>query len=77
MATWPDRETRATNGPGREWRTLQICSGFAGSERGDFQWTISQPLILREDNPAPLADGTKPDAVLLVASEMVVMNLHQ
>ena len=98
MTTWPDCETRATNGPGREWRTLQIRvsaarktvaismprrftsrkhehSGFAGSQGSDLQRTISQPLILGEHNPAPLADRPKPDAVLLITSEMVVVNL--
>src|SRR5579862_4637508 len=29
MVTWPDCETRATNGPGREWRTLRILGSAA------------------------------------------------
>lgn len=50
-------------------------SRFAGSERGDLQRSVSQPLILGEHHPAALADGSKPDAVLLIAREMVVVDL--
>ena len=49
--------------------------GFAGSQRGDLQWTISQPLILGQHNPTALASRTEPDAVLLITREMVIVDL--
>jgi hypothetical protein len=50
-------------------------SRVAGSQCRDLQRTISQSLILGEDDPASLTDRPKPNAVFLVASEMVVVNL--
>ncbi len=49
----------------------------AGSERGDFQRAVSEPLILGEHNPPALADCPKPDAVFLIPREMVVMDLDR
>ena len=49
--------------------------GFAGPQRGDLKRAIPQPVILGEHNPAALADRLKPDAVLLITREMVVMDL--
>ena len=50
--------------------------GFARSQRRDLQRTVSQSLILGEDHPAPFADRLEPDAILLIASEMLVVNLN-
>jgi hypothetical protein len=36
-----------------------------------------QPLIFREHDPASLTDGFEPDAVLLVASEMIIVNYNR
>ena len=52
-------------------------SGLAGSQRGDLQRTVSQPLVLGEHNPASLADRLKPDAVFLIAGEMIVVDLNR
>jgi hypothetical protein len=41
----------------------------------DCKSTISEPLILGEHDPALLANRPKPNAVLLIAPEMVVVNL--
>ena len=51
-------------------------SSVAGSQCRNLQWTISQSLILGEDDPASLTYRLKPNAVLLVASEMVVVDLN-
>lgn len=51
--------------------------GFAGSQRRDLQRTVSQPLILGENDPATLADRPKPDAVFLITREMVVVDLDR
>jgi len=50
-------------------------SGVAGTERRDLQRTISQSLVLGQDDPAPLAGRLEPDTIVFIASEMVVMNL--
>jgi hypothetical protein len=49
-------------------------SGAAGSQRRDLQRTISQSLILGQDHPASLTYRLKPNAIIFVASEMVVVN---
>jgi hypothetical protein len=51
-------------------------SGLAGSEGADLQRTISQLLILGENNPARLSSRLEPDTVLFIASEMIVVNLN-
>ena len=55
-------------------RSKDEYSGFAGSQCCDLQGTISEPLILGEHNPTSLADPTKPDAVLFITREMVVVD---
>jgi len=50
-------------------------SRFACSQGANLQRTISQPLILREHNPAACSDRLEPDTIFLVPSEMVVVNL--
>src|SRR5580658_479167 len=50
-------------------------SRFACSQSGDFQRTVSQPLILGENHPAALADCPKPCAVLLITHEVIVVDL--
>src|SRR5712691_11343778 len=47
----------------------------ACSQCANLQRAVSQPLILREHNPAALSDRLEPDAIFFVASEMVVVNL--
>jgi putative intracellular protease/amidase len=98
IVTCPDRETRATKGPGREWRTRYIRGNAARKTEAISlprrfpavstntlallarsapisNRAVSQPLILREHNPAALSDRLEPDAIFFVASEMVVVNL--
>ena len=50
-------------------------SGFAGSQRCDLQRTVSQPLIVGQHNPTPLADRPKPHAILFITREMVIVDL--
>ena len=52
-------------------------SGLALSQRGDLQWAVSQPLVLREHNPGSVADRPKPGAVLLITRKVVVVDLDQ
>ena len=49
---------------------------IAFAQCGNLQRAISQPLIFRQYNPATLSDDLQPDTVFLVASEMIVVNLH-
>jgi len=50
-------------------------SGFACPQRGDLKRAISQPLILGKHDPAMLADRPKPNAILRITREMVVVDL--
>jgi hypothetical protein len=60
--------------------TTQIAGGknedscAARAQGGKLQRTISQSLIFREHNPTAVSDRPQPDAVLRVASEMIVVN---
>ncbi len=47
----------------------------ACSQCANLQRAVSQPLVLREHDPAALSDRLEPDAIFLVASEMIVVNL--
>ena len=50
-------------------------SSVACSKGRNLQRAVSQPLILGEHDPPTLADRLEPDAIFLVASEMIVVNL--
>jgi hypothetical protein len=77
LQTWDDLQEN-----GCDLDSAKIASGEhkypgpAGSQGGDLQGTVSQPLIFGENNPSPLADRAEPDPVLLIPSEMIVMNLN-
>ena len=51
-------------------------TGMAGPKCCNFERSIPESLILCQDYPALRTDDTKPDPVLLIAVEMIVMNLH-
>jgi len=52
-------------------------SGLAGSQRRKLQRAISQSLILGEDDPAALAGPREPNAIFLIASEMLVVDFNR
>jgi hypothetical protein len=72
------------NESGRDFDTAEIArgqnkySGIAAPEGCDLQRSIPEPLILRQDDPALLADHSEPGSVLLITSEVVIVDFdHQ
>ena len=48
----------------------------AGTQRGNFQGSIAEPLVLCQHDPGACAYCGEPDVVRFVAFEVIIVNLN-
>jgi hypothetical protein len=49
--------------------------GAAVTQSGDLKRAVSQALVLRQDNPAVFPNGTKPNTIVFISLEMIVVDV--
>lgn len=65
----------------RDFTSTKIAShqhenpGPTVTQSGDLQRAVSQALVLRQDNPAVFPNGTKPNAIVFISLEMIVVDV--